>query len=41
MKEKVAYKKMLRCTDQTPVKAAGSIKTNLNVSGAEDKWYWI
>jgi hypothetical protein len=37
MKEKVAYKKMLRCTDQTAVKAPGSIKINLNVSGAEDK----
>jgi hypothetical protein len=34
MKEKVAYKKMLRCTNQTAVKGPSSLKTNLNVSGA-------
>jgi hypothetical protein len=27
VKEKVAYKKVLRCTDQTPVKDPGSLKT--------------
>jgi len=30
----VAYKKMLRCTNQTAVKGPGSLKTNLNVNGA-------
>ena len=34
MKEKVAYKKMLSCAKQTAVKGPGSLKTNLNVSGA-------
>jgi hypothetical protein len=34
MKEKVAYKKMLRCTDQTQVNGPSSLKTKLNVSGA-------
>jgi len=36
MKEKVAYKKMLKCTNQTPVKGPSSLKTNLyvHVSGA-------